>query len=391
MTAPQQAQKPGGGRHPASRPDFATVDFAKTPFTVAWEITRACALACIHCRAEAQPRRDAGELSTEEAFRVIDELVEVGGPILIVTGGDPLMRDDVFTIIERAASRGLRVAFSPSATGRCTRKALERARDAGVSRVHISLDGPDAESHDAFRRVRGSFERTRQVLQDVGDVGLSLQVGTTVSRHSIDRLPAIAELITPFKPVMWSVFFLVPTGRGQAGDMVSAEEHEQAFNWLYDTAKTSPFDVRTTAAMHYRRVVIERRRAEAEAAKQAKGEDVEAFANVSGAGYSFSGQMGMSMKGVNDGDGFAFIDHLGNVCPSGFLPLPAGNLREQSFAEIYRESTLFCELRDRSLLKGRCGRCEYTPVCGGSRARAYALTGDYLETDPSCTYEPSGG
>jgi radical SAM protein with 4Fe4S-binding SPASM domain len=301
------------------------------------------------------------------------------------------MRDDVFDIIERAASRGLRVAFSPSATGRCTRKALARAKDAGVSRVHISLDGPDAESHDAFRKVRGSFDRTRQVMHDVGDVGLTLQVGTTVSRYSVDRLPEIASFISGFNPVMWSVFFLVPTGRGQAGDMVSAEEHEAAFNWLYDTSKTSAFDIRTTAAMHYRRVVIERRRAEAEAQRKAGEENVEAFANVSGAGYSFSGNMGMSMKGVNDGDGFAFIDHLGNVCPSGFLPLPAGNLRDKSFADIYRDSTLFRELRDRSLLKGRCGRCEYTPVCGGSRARAYALTGDYLESDPSCIYEPQGG
>lgn len=384
--------QPTTAQRPNPRPDFASVDFAVSPFTVAWEITRACALACVHCRAEAQPRRDAGELSTEEAFGVIDQLVDVGGPILIVTGGDPLMRDDVFDIIERAASRGLRVAFSPSATGRCTKKALERARDAGVSRVHISLDGPDAASHDAFRGVKGSFDRTRQILQDVGDAGLTLQVGTTVSRYSIDKLPAIAEFIAPFKPVMWSVFFLVPTGRGQAGDMVSPEEHEQAFNWLYETSKNSPFDVRTTAAMHYRRVVIERRRAEAAARRQAgEAGNVSAFANVSGAGYSFSGDMGMSMKGVNDGDGFAFIDHLGNVCPSGFLPLPAGNLREQGFASIYRESPLFRELRDRSLLKGKCGQCEYTAVCGGSRARAYALTGDYLATDPSCIYEPHRG
>ena len=377
---------------PNPRPDFASVDFARSPFTVAWEITRACGLACIHCRAEAQPRRDPGELTTEEAFGVIDQIVDVGGPILIVTGGDPLMRDDCFDIIERAASRGLRVAFSPSATGRCTKKALERARDAGVSRVHISLDGPDAASHDAFRGVKGSFQRTLDILRWLQEAGVSLQVGTTVSRHSVARLPEIAALIAAYGPVMWSVFFLVPTGRGQLRDMVSAEEHEQAFNWLYDTAKTSPFDIRTTAAMHYRRVVIERRRAEAAAGAAGRPQGgPAAFANVSGAGYSFQGEMGMSMKGVNDGDGFAFIDHVGNVCPSGFLPLPAGNLREQGFAEIYRDSQLFRDLRDRSLLKGRCAACEYTPVCGGSRARAYALTGDYLESDPSCIYQPRGG
>ena len=376
---------------PNPRPDFASVDFAQTPFTVAWEITRACALACVHCRAEAQPRRDPAELSTDEAFRIIDELVDIGGPILIVTGGDPLMRDDVFDIIERASTRGLRVALSPSATGRCTRKALERARDAGVSRVHISLDGPDAASHDAFRGVRGSFDRTLQILDDLRSAGISLQVGTTVSRHSVQRLPEIAKLIARYDPVMWSVFFLVPTGRGQIADMVSPEEHEATFNWLYDTAKTSPFDVRTTAAMHYRRVVIQRRRAEAAAAPTAPSGHGHAFANVAGAGYSFAGDMGMSMKGVNDGDGFAFIDHVGNVCPSGFLPLTAGNLREHSLASIYRDSSLFRELRDRTLLKGKCAICQFTPVCGGSRARAYALTGDYLASDPSCIYHPFGG
>lgn len=376
------------GPVPAARPDFAAIDFAVAPFTVAWEITRACALACIHCRAEAQPRRDPNELSKVEAFGVIDQLVEIGRPILIVTGGDPLMRDDCFEIIARAASRGLRVAFSPSATGRCTPAAIARARDAGVSRVHISLDGPDAASHEAFRGVRGTFRRTLEILDAIRAAGLSLQIGTTVSRYSVGRLPEIAELISAYDPVMWSLFFLVPTGRGQAADMVSPEEHERVFNWLYDISRTSPFDIRTTAAMHYRRVVIERRRAEA-AGTVARGGP--AFANVAGAGYSFQGEMGMSMKGVNDGDGFAFIDHVGNVCPSGFLPLPAGNLRESSLAEIYRNSPLFQDLRNRSLLKGKCATCPYTAVCGGSRARAYALTGDYLQSDPSCIYEPTGG
>lgn len=378
---------------PNARPDFASADFARTPFTIAWEITRACALSCIHCRAEAQPRRDARELTTAEAFDVIDQIVGIGSPILIVTGGDPLMRSDVFELIERAASRGLRVALSPSATGRCTRQAIERARDAGVSRMHISLDGPDAASHDAFRGVRGSFQRTCRILGEVQDARLSLQVGTTVSRHSIARLPEIAALIARYGPVMWSVFFLVPTGRGQVEDMVSPEEHEAAFHWLYDTAKSSPFDIRTTAAMHYRRVVIQRRRAETARASGSdgrRGHSGPAFTNVAGAGYSFRDDMGMSMKGVNDGDGFAFIDHVGNVCPSGFLPLPAGNLREQPLAEIYRESEIFRRLRDRSLLTGKCSVCEFKPVCGGSRARAYALTGDYLASDPSCVYQPPG-
>lgn len=378
-----QPTRPAAG----ARPPFLDVDFARTPFTLAWEITRACGLACVHCRAEAQPRRDPRELTTDEAFDLIAQIEAIGKPILVVTGGDPLMRDDVFDILERAARRDLRVAFSPSATGRCTRTALEKARDCGISRIHISLDGPDAESHDRFRGVRGSFKRTIEILDDVGSLGIPLQIGTTVSRYSIDRLEEIAGLVASSGAVMWSLFFLVPTGRGQASDMVSPEEHERVFNWLYDLGKTASFDVRTTAGMHYRKTVIERRRGESTAADRPGGPPAQ-FANVSGAGFS-ADAMGMSARGVNDGDGFAFVDHIGNVCPSGFLQLPAGNIREQPLAEIYRESKLFTELRDRSLLKGRCGRCEYRQVCGGSRGRAYSLTGDYLESDPACAYEPA--
>jgi AdoMet-dependent heme synthase len=377
-----------GVRPPVTaRPEFLNVDFARSPFTVAWEVTRACGLACVHCRAEAQPRRDALELTTDEAFGVIDQVCEIGKPILVVTGGDPLMRDDVFAILQRASDKGLRVAFSPSATGKCTRTALEKARDAGISRIHISLDGPDAESHDRFRGVRGSFKRTMEILSDVQSLGIPLQVGTTVSRYSLDRLEEISRIVSESGAVMWSLFFLVPIGRGQASDMVSPEEHERVFSWLYDLGKTATYDVRTTAAMHYRRAVIQRRRAEAAPSASGGGPPAR-FANVSGAGFS-ADAMGMSARGVNDGDGFAFIDHVGNVCPSGFLQLPAGNIREQSLAEIYRESDLFRDLRDRTLLKGRCGRCEYRQVCGGSRGRAFALTGDYLESDPACGYEPA--
>lgn len=368
----------------AVRPDFASVDFARSPFTVAWEITRACALACVHCRAEAQPRRHPGELTTEEAFRVVDQLVEIGSPILVVTGGDPLMREDVFEIMRYAGHRGLRVALSPSATARCTRAALQEARECGVSRIHISLDGPDAASHDRFRGVRGSFDRTCQILDDIAALEVPLQVGTTVSRYSFDRLPEIAEVVRKAGAVMWSLFFLVPTGRGRMDDMITAEEHERVFNWMSEIAGSAPFDVRSTAGMHFRRVLIEHRRREAQRGEGSAGAG---FPNVSGAGFS-AGAMGMSPRGVNDGDGFAFIDHLGNVCPSGFLQLAAGNVREQPLAAIYRESRLFQELRDRTLLKGKCGVCEYRQVCGGSRARAFAVTGDYLASDPSCAYLP---
>jgi AdoMet-dependent heme synthase len=358
------------------------VDFKQTPFTVAWEVTRACAYACIHCRAEAQPKRDPRELTTDEGFRLIDDLVDVGRPILIVTGGDPMMRPDLFDLIRYAAGRGLRVALSPTATKLVTLERLREAREAGVARIQMSLDGSRPEVQDAFRGRPGSFERTLEILDDIRSAGISLQVGTTVSRYNVDvdDLDAIARVVGDYGAVMWSLFFLVPTGRGRREDMISPEEHERVFNWLYDLSKTAPFDVRTTAAQHYRRLVIQRRRQEATSSERGL--------LVTGAGYSFADGLGQSNRGVNDGNGFAFISHTGDVCPSGFLPLPGGNVRDKPFAEIYRNSTLFRDLRDYSRLKGKCGVCDFRDVCGGSRARAYAVSGDYLESDPYCVYQP---
>ncbi len=367
---------------PTRRP-LTDVDFDRTPFTVAWEITRACAYACLHCRAEAQPKRDPHELTTEEGFHLIDELVEVGGPILIVTGGDPMMRPDMLDLVRYATKSGLRVALAPTATKLVTLERLREAREAGVARVQISLDGSRAEVQDAFRGRPGSFQRTLAILEDIRSVGISLQIGTTVSRYNIDDLEAIAGVVAEHGAVMWSLFFLVPTGRGRREDMVSPEEHERVFNWLYDLSKTAPFDVRTTAAQHYRRVVIQRRRREE--APSPGG------LLVTGAGYSFADGLGQSSRGVNDGNGFAFISHTGDVCPSGFLPLPGGNVREQSFVDIYRDSPLFRDLRDYSKLKGKCGVCDFRAVCGGSRARAFAVSGDYLESDPYCVYQPPSG
>lgn len=365
---------------PGPPPGIFGVDFAQQPFTVAWEVTRACALSCIHCRASAIPQRDPRELTTAEAFAVVDQVVAAGRPILVITGGDPLMRPDLFEIVEYAVGRDLRVALSPSATARCTREAIQRARDAGISRVHISLDGADAESHDRFRGVRGSFARTLRIISDLRELDISIQIGTTVCRNSLDQLQEIADLVYQSGAVMWSLFFLVPTGRGQVTDMVSPRDAEAVLNWLYDFSEEAPFDVRTTAGMHYRRVAVQRR----QAAQVAGAPSV-----VSGAGFT-SDLLGLSVRGVNDGDGFAFIDHLGNVCPSGFLQISAGNVREQSLRDIYRWSPLFQNLRDRSLLRGNCGLCEYRDLCGGSRARAYAVFGDYLATDPSCAWTPAG-
>jgi len=358
-------------------------DFNQSPFTLAWEITRACALACMHCRAEAQPKPDPNELTHDEAIGVIDQIREIGNPILVVTGGDPLMRRDVYDLLAYAVQKGLRTSLTPSATALVTPKNLAKVRDAGVVRVAVSLDGPTAEVHDRFRGFRGTFDRTRRIMRDVTEAELALQINTTVSRFNLPVLEQMPEIVSEAGAVQWSVFFLVPTGRGKLGDMVTAEDHERVFNWLYDLSREAPFDVKSTAAPAYRRVAIERARAE----RQGGGEGP--ARPLAGAGYRFQDGLDRPAMGVNDGNGFAFVSHTGEVCPSGFLPLAAGNVRERPLAEIYRNAPLFLDLRDPAKLKGRCGVCEFRTVCGGSRARAWAVSGDYLAEDPSCVYQPA--
>jgi AdoMet-dependent heme synthase len=370
---------------PARGGSFLQVDFERTPFTLAWEVTRACALSCVHCRAEATPRRDPRELTTAEGFRLIDQVVGLGCPILVVTGGDPLMRPDVYELLGYAVEQSLRVALSPSATGRLTRLALERARAAGTHMLHLSLDGSTPDIHDGFRQVRGSYQRTLDGLRIAAELGFVLQVGTTVSRYNRHDLERIAERVAELGIDVWTVFFLVPTGRAQADQMLDAPEHEAVFRWLYDLSQRVPFHVRTIAAQHYRRVVLEAQRGALAQSGAPRWE-------YTGAGFSARvdvGRAAPTMRGVNDGNGFCFVSHTGDVYPSGFLQLRGGNVREQPLAEIYRESPLFRALRDTALLKGKCGACEYRGVCGGSRARAYSLTGDYLAPDPTCVYEPA--
>ena len=363
------------------RPPFMDVDFDRTPFTLAWEITRSCALACIHCRAEAQPQRDPRELTTEEAFGLLDQIVDLGKPILVVTGGDPMMRRDVFDILEGAAKRGLKVGFSPSATRLVTHEAIERVRDAGVDMVHVSLDGSRPEVHDTFRRVTGAFRRTIEIALDVRGAGLPLQIGTTVCRHNVDDLPAIYDIVRDIGATVWNVFFLVPTGRAQREAMLAPAEHERVLQWLAQVSEEAPFRVRTTAAQHYRRVLIQRMRARA-------GEGDTPEFELTGAGYAFRQGRAPAEKGVNDGKGFCFVSHIGEVFPSGFLQVCGGNVRTSTLAEIYRNSELFRSLRDPDLLQGKCGRCDFRDVCGGSRARAWALTGNYLAEEPCCVYQP---
>ncbi len=358
----------------------ARVDFDLAPFTIAWELTRACAFACRHCRAEAQPRHDPQELITAEAFALIDQMKEFGDPILVVTGGDPMMRRDLYDILAYAADSGLRTSLTPTTTRLVTPRALARVREAGVRRVAISIDAPDAEAHDAFRGFRGSFQIARGIAQEIVAAGLSLQINTTVSRYNLPDgkqglrlLEQMPPLVAGLGAVQWSVFFLVPTGRAAAADMVSPAEHEQVFHWLYDLSREAPFDIKATAAPAFRRVVIQRRGGDGRPGAAAR---------------HYQDGLDRPNLAVNDGKGFCFISHVGEVCPSGFLPLAAGNVRQQSLVKIYRQSPLFRALRDPQRLKGKCGRCEFREICGGSRSRAYACSGDYLAPDPSCVYEP---
>ena len=367
---------------PARGGSYLPLDFAQTPFTVAWEITRACALACVHCRATAIPKRDPNELTTEEGYHLIDQVVDIGRPILVVTGGDPMMRRDVYDLLGYAVSRDLRVALSPSATALMTPAAIGKLKETGVHMIHVSLDGSEAVIHDRFRGVVGSHRRTIALLQSIVQAGIPLQVGTTVTRRNLTDLPRVADQVAALGATVWSVFFLVPTGRGQATDMITPAEHEGVLEWLYALSQTAPFHVRTTAAPNYRRVLLQQLRAAG-----ATSGDV-AARPLTGAGYSFRTADGPAGQGVNDGKGFCFVSHLGDVFPSGFLQIRAGNVRERKLADIYRSAPVFRALRDPGVLQGKCGRCEFRAVCGGSRARAFAVTGNYLASDPSCVYEP---
>lgn len=358
------------------------INFDESPFTVIWEVTRACAFACVHCRAEAQHRRHPDELTTEEGFQLLDQVKEFGNPIMVFTGGDPMMRRDLFDLLGHSVQLGLRTSLTPTATALVTRERLERVRDVGVRRIALSLDGPDAPTHDFFRGFQGSFDRTIEILETAQELGMSAQVNTTVTRYNLSKLDVMVPFLEKYGVVQWSVFFLVPTGRGQRADMISPEQHEDVFNWLWELSKKAPFDIKATAAQHYRRVAIQRERA----AQQDAGE--KGPVRFAGAGFRYADGLHRPMQGVNDGKGLVFVSHVGDVFPSGFLPVCDGNVRVRSLVDIYRNGPVFRELRDPSLLKGKCGRCEYKTVCGGNRGRAYAMTGDYLAEEAMCVYEP---
>ncbi|MEW6278661.1 MAG: TIGR04053 family radical SAM/SPASM domain-containing protein, partial [Candidatus Eremiobacterota bacterium] len=351
------------------------------------ETTRACDLACRHCRASAVREHDPLALTTAEGRALIDQVCEFGTPhpLLVFTGGDPFKRDDLFHLVEYACEKGLRPGVSPSATPLLNRENLARLQASGARAVSLSLDASGAEAHDAFRGVPGSFDLTMRGCDLVRELGMKLQINTTVSRRNLLDLPRIAARLVGLDVMTWSVFFLVPTGRAQQEDAITAEECEAIMHLMVDMSPYLP--LKATEGHHYKRVLIQRQSGE-------PPPDTPLYRELRGQleslweGWQPRAAARRKPMHINSGDGFVFVSHHGDVFPSGFLPLSAGNLRSRSLVDLYRHSELFRMLRRTEALKGRCGSCSFRDVCGGSRSRAYALTGDPLAEEPLCAYLP---
>ncbi len=349
-------------------------DFGRSPLMFYYEVTAACDLVCKHCRASAQENAHPDELSTAAAKALLDQAATFPRqPTVVLTGGDPLKRADLLELIGHAVGRGLSVALTPSATPLATREAFQQVREAGVRALGISLDGADAQTHDAFRGWEGSFQRTMRMLADARQLGLAVQVNTTITRRNVDQVDRMAELLASQGIAMWSLFFLVPVGRGVEEERIRPEEYELVFERLWHHAQSQPYAVKTTEAPHYRRFVL-----------QHGGDPLAGGARPPGHGHR-------GPLGVGDGKGVMFVSHMGEIFPAGFLPLCCGRFPADSVVEVYQNHSTFRALRDPDHFRGKCGICEYRAVCGGSRARAYAVTGDPLETEPDCVYEPQGG
>ena len=347
-------------------------DYAQTPLNIYWEMTQACALACRHCRAEAVPMAHPLELTFAEGTAFLRQILEFGDPLpqLILTGGDPLKRRDLFELIDEARKLGIGVSITPAATPALTREVLVRLKEHGVEGLGLSLDGSSAQHHDSIRGVPGTFDRTMQAIRWAQELEMPLQVNTLVAAEMAADIPAIYELLKPFAVARWSLFFLISVGRGKVLQPLSPEDGEKLMAWIYSTSRSAPFTVATTEAPSYRRVALERMRAEGMTGEQIKR---------SGTYRGF---------GIRDGHGIMFVSNTGDICPAGFLPVVVGNVRRDRVAEVYRNSPVFRSLHDPMQFEGRCGYCEYHALCGGSRARAYGATGNFLAEDPFCAYQP---
>jgi heme b synthase len=338
---------------------------------IAWEVTRACNLDCVHCRAAAVNEPPPGELSTEEAFSFLDEVASFSSPVIILSGGEPLMRRDIFEIAAYGRKIGLKMVMAPNGT-LVNDKVATKLGEVGIDRVSISIDGSTPEKHDNFRRVPGAFEGALRGIEALKRAGISFQINTTVTRFNLSDLSNILTLTKRLGAAAWHVFLLVPTGRAKdmKSEEISPEEYERTLNWLYDVQRKEGIFVKPTCAPHYYRIARERAKTE--------GEKIS---------FSQRGYEAMT-RGCLGGISYCFISHIGEVYPCGYLEVKAGDGRKEGIKKVWEESSLFQNLRDFSRLKGKCGVCEFVKVCGGCRARAFALSGDYLDEEPFCTYEP---
>ncbi len=350
-------------------------DFDRRPLVAVWETTQACDLACLHCRAEAQAARNPGELDTQEARRLLDDVRDLDPGVLVLSGGDPMKRPDLFDLLSYARWKGIRVAMTPSVTPLLTDDAIRRLATAGLVRIAFSLDGSSARIHDRFRGTPGAFDRTLEVVRVAREAGMSVQINTTISRDNLADLPAMAAHLRDWDLVLWSLFFLVPVGRGRILPPISPEQYEEVFAWLWSLRQQVGFEIKTTEAPHYRRFVM-----------RALKED---HSKAAGYGSGTPGRFRYASMNVNDGRGFVFVSHTGEVYPSGFLPITVGNVRTSKLADLYRNAPLMRDLRNPDRLEGKCGCCEFRRICGGSRARAYAATGNPFAAEPDCLYRPA--
>jgi len=390
------------------------------PRLIFWEVTKGCNLRCIHCRATATELSSPTDLPTAKALDIIDQIAAHSNPILVLSGGEPLYRSDIFQLARYATDKGLRVALATNGT-LVTKEVARMIADSGVKRVSISLDGADALTHDSFRGIPGAFEAALHGFRNLKEVGMSVQINTTIARHNADQLPRVLDLARTVGADALHTFLLVPVGCGvdiAADQMVPPEEYEQMLNWFYDQSLEGGIELKATCAPHYFRVVRQRRAAERRAA-EAAGKSAPNGAPVAdpkaigpidmimpgGTGISLRPQghpaghhtghpsghpndMNAMTKGCLAGTGVCFLSHEGEVFPCGYLPAIAGDLRKEKFADIWANAKVFNDLRDTNNLKGKCGCCEFRNVCMGCRARAFAATGDYLDPEPFCVYEP---
>ena len=370
-----------------THPGRPAVDYAQRPMLVFWEATRACQLACRHCRASATAQPLPGELTHAEGLDLVDQVAGFGRPypILILTGGDCLLRDDIFALVDHATELGIPVAMSPSVTPMLTAEAIQGMVDRGVKAVSISLDGATAATHDGVRGIPGHFAATIPAVRALVDAGLRVQINTTVMRANVHELAAVAGIVSDTGAHIWEVFFLVHVGRGEAAGAITPDEHEEVCHLLFDASHYG-FVVRTVEAPFFRRVVVQRRNGSdpPESALYTRLHD-ELRRRLGPPGERSSAHT----AATRDGKGIVFVAHDGQVYPAGFLPLELGSVRDTALADIYRDSPVLRRIRTMEF-SGRCGRCEYADLCGGSRARAYASTGDPLGEDAACAYQPMG-